>query len=128
MHAPAAVVACILSALDPASERSSVQVRVTGALSSGLELLAQRGFAGAGVVSADGVTIEALAVREDGTALVVAVDGERWLADASAWRGQIAALRALTLGGAACYRIPIERMSEPDGVRRTLETAGLAAS
>jgi very-short-patch-repair endonuclease len=104
---------------------STVTLDVSGRLPDALAILGDRGFAGSGVVSADAVSLPALAIRSSDSAAVIAVDAERWIADPTVWRAQLAAMRQLTLGGVSCYRIPTERLDDELAVRQTLIKAGL---
>jgi len=123
LNAPEGVVAEIKRALEVPPVLATVEV--TGQLPSELSALRAGGFAGSGVLRADSVTVTALAVRDDGTAAVIAVDADRWIADPTAWRRQLAAMRRLTLAGVGCYRVPTERLQDADALADTLRRAGL---
>ena len=90
-----------------------------------LAVLEQSGFSGSGTVSTHGHKVAVLAARPDGSAVIVGIDAEGWCADPAVWRRQLADMRALTLAGAACYRIPVQWIDDPLALAAVLRGAGL---
>lgn len=123
LHASDMVVAEIKLALKRAARTATA--KVTDDMPYALASLGGAGFVGAGAVYVDDLEVGVLAVREDASAAIVAVDAREWVDDAKLWRKQLAAMRRLTLAGTTCYRLPIERLSDEHAVMETLRGADL---
>lgn len=114
--------------LATAAESGGVRVLCSGPLPAALAHLQGAGFAGSGLVSAGGLEMEALAVRQDPSAVVLGVDIGAWLADAGAWRRQLRLMRQLARAGVRCFRLPLERLQDPTDLRHALELMGFGNS
>lgn len=106
-----AVVGEISSALNAPALSSSVVGDLS--LSPALANLRHVGFASAGHVVVEGLSIPCLAVRQQPTAVVVAVDEDHWVTDPKAWRSQLGRMRRLARAGIACYRATKARLLDP---------------
>ncbi len=102
-----------------------VLLSVDGPLPAELAALGADGFEGRGRVAIGTVLQEALAVRRDPPTVILPVDVERWIADPAAWRRQLALMRALTVAGVRCFRLPAERLADPVDSRQTVRLMGL---
>ncbi|HXM58807.1 MAG TPA: Zn-binding domain-containing protein, partial [Candidatus Dormibacteraeota bacterium] len=102
-----------------------VRLLCSEVLPPALARLEAAGFGGAGRVQAAGLEMEALALRQDPPAVVLGVDSRAWLADAGAWRRQLRLMRQLGRAGVRCFRLPLERLDDPAGLRHALELMGL---
>lgn len=104
---------------------ASLPIATGAPLDRRLAALAQSGFDGPATMSADGRTVALLVARPDGSAVVVGIDAVAWCADPAAWRRQLADMRAVAIAGAACYRVPLQRMDDPVSIAAVLRAAGL---
>jgi hypothetical protein len=82
------------------------------------------GFQGPSTIEVEGKPLDLLAVRPDGSAVVVAVDAAACVTTRSEAR-PLAGRRALTLAGVRCYRIPLQQVDDPVTLAAILEVAGL---
>jgi ATP-dependent helicase YprA (DUF1998 family) len=83
-----------------------VLVSVEGPLPAELAALGAEGFESKGRVAVGTTIQEALAVRRDPPTVILAVDVGDWLKNPAEWRRQLALMRALTVAGVRCYRLP----------------------
>jgi hypothetical protein len=114
------------AATAPMAAEPGVRIACTGPLPAELAALGEtEGFVGAGRVAAGGVEMPALAVRQDPAAVILAIDGVAWLADAGRWRRELRLMRELSLGGVRCFRLPLERLQDQPGLRHALGLMGM---
>ena len=103
----------------------AVRIVCTGPLPVELTGLDIAGFAGSGLVTAGGNTAKALAVRQDPLAVVLTVDTDAWRAAGPAWCRQLRLMRQLSAAGVRCFRLPLERLGDPPGLRHALDLMGM---
>jgi hypothetical protein len=57
--------------------------------------------------------------------VILGVSSRAWLADAGAWRRELKLMREVSMAGVRCFRLPIERLDDPAGLRHSLELMGM---